>query len=450
MTPKHTIQIADQRYEVLRSALVCSISDEVADYYEDALVLMIDEGANQGRIFDLGEAGRVAVKYDLDLGALEKSQGLLMPAFYDTHFHWVQDDVREMPKASLIEWLNAYTFPEESRYGDRAFAKAKAAVFWKRILSVGTIGGLCYSSIHESALEEAMNVAPEDFKIGNVLMTMNCPANIMQTQAEAIRSVESLAERYGDRYICSPRFAPTTAPEVMSASAKAAEKHGCFQQTHLDETKNEIEWVLGIYRNLPGFEDVRHYTDIYNRVGLLGAKTVFGHCIYLEDTEWQLMAESGSRIASCPTSNAPIDQFGLGSGLFDFNKAESHGVPWALASDIGGGPFLSMFDVMQSFVAQNRAAGNLATTYTKALHRSTFKGACLMDLEDGRGKLAEGFYFDAIRVDMPKGDFRSGDAESMIEAVVEAIPSRTASDLCVKETYIKGRRRFSREADSCA
>jgi guanine deaminase len=429
--------------------MICSESDDVATYYEDALLLLTAAGEDCGRIFDLGPASEVAARYDLQLDRIEKSQGLLMPAFFDTHFHWVQDDVREMPKASLIEWLEAYTFPEESRYGDRAFAKVKADFFWKRILSVGTIGGLCYSSIHDVALEEAMRSAPSDFKIGNVLMTMNCPPAITQTEEEAKRSVECNAKKYADRYICTPRFAPTTAPGVMAASADVAAKYDCFQQTHLDETEQEIEWVLSIYRNLSGFEDIRHYTDIYSRVGMLGPKTVFGHCIYLDESEWELFAESGSRIASCPTSNAPIRQLGLGSGLFDFKKAESYGVPWALATDIGGGPFLSMFDVIRSFVAQNHAAGRFGATYSKALHRSTYKGAQLMDLGDERGKLAQGFYFDAIVVAMPEGDFRSRDAESVIEAVVAAIPSRAASDFCVQQTYIKGECCFSQEVNSC-
>ena len=125
---------------------------------------------------------------------------------------------------------------------------------------------------------------------------------------------------------------------------------------------------------------------------MLGPKTIFGHCIYLAESEWKLLADSGSRIASCPSSNAPIEQLGIGSGLFDFEKAESLGVPWALASDIGGGPFLSMFDVMRSFVLQNRKVGRHTATFTKALHRTTFKAAELMDLSADRGMLEVGYY----------------------------------------------------------
>ena len=241
--------------------------------------------------------------------------GLFLPPFYDMHFHWVQDDVREMPKTSLIEWLQQYTFPAESKFADQNYARRKAEYFWKRILGTGTVGGLCYSSLHEVALEEALHFARGEFRIGNVLMTMNSPDFLTQSEGEASELVAKLASRHGERYVCSPRFAPTTAPSVMKASAEAAKAHGCFQQTHLDETRAEIDWVLGIYRDIEGFEDVSSYTEIYDRCGMLGPKTVFGHCIHLDDLEWEMLAKSDSVIASCPTSNAPIEQFrsrGLG------------------------------------------------------------------------------------------------------------------------------------------
>jgi len=439
---------------LIRSPILRSLSDHAAEFIADGLILTEGEGVDAGRILAVGDAGVLAGTHGIDLTKVEKGSGLLLPAFFDTHFHWVQDDVREMPKASLIEWLQMYTFPEEAKYGCRDFAQAKADYFWKRILAVGTVGGLCYSSIHEVALEVAMEAAPEDFKIGNVLMTMNCPESVRQTPSAAIASVKAGAQLYGDRYLCSPRFAPTTLPDVMKASALVAGDHGCFQQTHLGETLNEVEWVLAIYKELPGFEDVSSYTDIYQRCGMLGLKTIFGHCIYLDDSEWELMAQSGSRIASCPTSNAPIDQLGLGSGLFDFQKAEDYGVPWALASDIGGGPFLSMFDVMRSFVMQNEAAGRrgAGANYTKALHRSSAKGAELMDIGADRGMIAEGYFLDAIKVKMPEGRFDPQDAdaaEALLRAVVEALPSREASDHYVEATYIKGQLRFAKEGTPC-
>ena len=405
-------------------------------------MILLEQGtARAGRILDLGPAADLARRHGLDLAAIPQEPGLFLPAFYDPHFHWVQDHVRALPKTSLIEWLTTYTFPAEAKFADPEFAAAEAAVFWQRIVQTGTIGGLCYSSIHETALDAAMACAPEDFRIGNVLMTMNCPDTLCQTEAEAIRSVQACAERYGERYVCSPRFAPTTAPDVMRAAAQAAHQHACFQQTHLDETLAEIDWVLGLYRSRAGFESVSSYTDIYRRVGMLGPRTVFGHCIHVRDDEWRMLADSGSWIASCPTSNAPIEQLGLGSGLFDYEQAEAYNVPWALASDIGGGPFLSMLDVMQSFVQQNRAAGREAS-YSKALHRSTAKAAEACGMASDRGRLQPGAYFDAIRVPLPQAVLADHAAEHVLELLLGGIESREATDAFVLETYIRGESRY--------
>ena len=445
----------DPGFLFYRGAVIQSATDRRADFIADGLVLVGKRGRERGRIVAIGAAQAVATEHKLDLenGALKGGPdhpgSLWLPAFFDTHFHWVQDAVREMPKYSLIEWLKLITFPEEARFADAGYAEARASSFWRDILSLGTVGGLCYGSIHEVALEAAFRHAPDDFFIGNVLMTMECPDYLRQGEAEAVRSVRRCAQRFGARYAASPRFAPTTGPSVMRASAEAARGINGFQQTHLGETLAEIDWVLGIYQKLPGFEDVRNYTEIYDRVGMLGERSVFGHCLHLTSEEWKLLADSGSRIASCPTSNAPVEKMGLGSGLFDYPTAEAHGIPWSLASDIGGGPYLSMFDVMHSFVEQNRELGRHDATYTKALHRATAKGAELMNLPD-RGVLREGAFFDAIRVPMPSGAFETGPAESVLAALLEQLPDRRASDKIVQETFIKGKSRFNREGSPCA
>jgi len=423
--------------KIYRGRFLQALNDHKALYISDGLALVGAEGESKGKLLALGPAEAIAAEYSLDLNAIPFESGLYLPAFYDLHFHWVQDSVREMPKTSLLEWLAQYTFPTEAKFADPEFAEQAASVFWKRILSVGTIGGLCYSSIHETALEAALRHAPENFRIGNVLMTMNCPDYLQQTEAEAIASVERCAERFADRYVASPRFAPTTGPEVMAASAAAAKRFDCFQQTHLGETIPEIEWVLGMYHEMSGFEAVPSYTAVYDQVGMLGPKTVFGHCIHLSPEEWTLLAESDSIIASCPSSNAPLEMLGLGSGLFDFQMADRYGVRWSLCSDIGGGPFLSMFDVMESFVLQNKAAGTPAS-YIQALYRSSTKGAELLGLGETKGQLQPGYDFDVIRVPLAAEMADCEDPESLLESVVHSVQSREAYDALVEATIVRG------------
>lgn len=429
----------------MRGRILNPLSDTRCDYFADgAIVATVEAEGTRSRILATGPANEVLPAHGFDPQKVESLPGVILPPFFDIHFHWVQDAVRTMPKDSLLEWLRLYTFPTEAHFADPDFAEAEAARFWPRILATGTIGGCCYSSIHENALEAALRHAAPDFLIGNVLMTMHSPPALTQSKADAIALVERAAGRHGGRYIASPRFAPTTAPEVMRAAGEAARTVQTFVQTHLAETSAEIEWVRTMYREFPGFEDIRTYTEIYERVGLLGPRTIMGHCLHLTDHEWKLLGDSGTMIASCPTSNAPHDQLGLESGLFDFRRAEAEGVRWALASDIGGGPFLSMLDVMQSFVAQNAAAGVSEATRVRALYRATMAGAACIEKAATHGNFVpgRGFHFLHLPLEMaPKEET----AEAILEVILAPhVAQRDTYDAAIERTVLHGKTVFQR------
>jgi guanine deaminase len=422
----------------IRGAWLNPISDERCDYLSNG-ILLAEKRVGVWKIVELGEADELIAKHGLQSEDIEEEAGLLMPPFFDMHFHWVQDDVREMPKASLLEWLEKYSFPKEAEYADAVLAEAKAAFFWKRILATGTMGGLCYSSIHKTALEAAMRHAPEHFKIGNVLMTMNSPDSLTQTDREAMELNSWAARTYGQRHVASPRFAPTTGPDVIASASFSARGMDGFSQTHMCETPQEIEWVKRIYKELPGFEDIDSYIQVYERTGFLGPKTVLGHCIHLTDAEWKLIADTDTVIASCPTSNGPLEERGLGSGLFDFQRADEEGVRWVLASDIGGGPYLSMLDVMASFVRQNQAAGNCTATFGRALFRSTHAGADILGLGERKGSFSPGKDFDYVSIKATADQLNVDSADAVLKAVISPFEAnREAFDLLVRKAVIEG------------
>ena len=424
-------------FKTLRSALLNPVTDTECEYYFDALIVA-ESFDGQTTIVEVGEADAITRKRGWQLEEFAKLEGVILPAFYDVHFHWVQDDVRQKPKASLLEWLETHTFPEEARFSDYDYCEAKAAFFWSRIISTGTIGGLCYSSTHSTALDAAMRHAPEGFKIGNVLMNMSCPDYLIQSSEEAIQSVHNGANAYESRYCVTPRFAPTTSPDVMSEGARVAKDNGLFVQTHLCETTDEIQHTLNLYRDIPGFEDISSYTEIYARCDMLGPKTVMGHSIHFEQDEWDMLADSNTAIASCPTSNAPIEDLGLGSGLFDFEKAEEQGIRWALASDIGGGPYLCMFDVIDSFERQNRYAGKSGDHHIKALYRSTQAGAEILGLGDSRGNISAGKRLDCIQCVATHGIEPDATPASVLKAIISQVTERGQFEALVSATVVNG------------
>jgi len=272
-------------------------------------------------------------------------------------------------------------------------------------------------------------------------MTINSPDFLTQTKSKAIKLATKLSEKYKEKYALTPRFAIATDPETMKETAKAAKKNKSFLQTHLSETPNEIEFVKSIYKDIKGFEQVKSYTEIYKKVGMLSSKTIMGHGIHLDPEELEMLAKSKTSVAHCPTSNAQIKELGLGSGLFDFKRIEKAKIRWALASDIGGGPYVSMFDVMRSFVDQNQRKKIKGATHIKALYRSTLAGAEILRLSKTRGNLDKGKIANFIAVDMPKSFNSKDKAEDILKKVIATHKNeRNLYDDMVSEVFFHGER----------
>ena len=424
-------RLALRKYSFYRSKIVNPISDTKCEYWPDGVLVVQNK-----KIVEILSYSDACSKYVEAFGNSnlhEFPQGVIVPAFFDMHFHWVQDDVRLMPKASLLEWLEKYTFPSEAKFKNKSYARKKAQHFFKRLVSVGTLGGACYSSVHDHALDEAMEAVVGDVLVGNVLMTQESPKSLQQTAVKAITAAKRGMKKYGNKYVLTPRFAIATDPHTMKETASQADKKKIFKQSHLSETPGEIDFVLGQYRGMKGFEKVKSYTEIYHKTGMLGPRSLMGHAIHVGPDELKLLKKTKTVLVHCPTSNAPIKERGLGSGLFDFKKTEKAGVRWALGSDIGGGPFLSMLDVMASFVAQNRRAKDSGATFIKALYRATLAGAEILGVDKRTGSLKRGKEANFVVLDCPKGAYK--DAEGLLHALIGQTKKREHYDQKVRGTF---------------
>ncbi len=406
--------MALQKLTFYRGTIINPLNDRKCEYLQDGVLVV--KGSKIKDLLSYQQALTTYGKKMTEANLRHVKDSVILPGFFDMHFHWVQDDVRQMPKDSLLSWLEKYTFPTETKFAVKSYADKKAKTFFAKLSSVGTLGGACYSSVHEHAIEAAMKYVKGDFVIGNVLMNMNSPKKLSQTEDESLSLTKRLIKKFGKRHSFTPRFAITTTPKVMKEGSRMADKAKCFKQTHLSETPQEIEFVLSLYKKFPGFENVSSYTEIYQRTGMLGKRSLMGHGIHLSQKELEVLRDSDTAVIHCPTSNAPLEQKGLGSGLFDFRRIEKAKVRWALGSDIGGGPFLSMFDVMRSFVDQNLEKGIKGATFTKALYRATLAGAEILGVEKKTGNLSPGKEANFIVV--PLQGLDSGNAEKTLQSIV--------------------------------
>ena len=107
------------------------------------------------------------------------------------------------------------------------------------------------------------------------------------------------------RYAVTPRFAITSTRSAAPRRGRTLQiPSRRLMQTHLSESAGEIEMVKSLFPN------ARDYTDVYDRFGLLGRRSLFGHGIHLSERECARLSETGSVVVHCPTSNTF-----LGSGL---------------------------------------------------------------------------------------------------------------------------------------
>jgi guanine deaminase len=213
------------------------------------------------------------------------------------------------------------------------------------------------------------------------------------------------------------------------AGALWKEHPGTYLQSHVSENRAEVDWARQI------FPERKDYLDIYDHYGQLGPRAIYGHGIWLTETELARMHESGTAIAHCPTSN----QF-LGSGLFDLRRSKlpERPVRVGLATDVGAGTTLSMLKTMgAAYQVAQLGGGTLSPAH--AFYLATRGGAQALYLEDRIGSLAVGMEADLIVLDMKSTeliDFRMRNCESIEEALF--VQMTMADERAIHTTIVGG------------
>jgi guanine deaminase len=387
-----------------------------------------------GRIAATGEPATIRAAWP-HATVTDWGDRLISAGFVDAHVHYPQTAIIAAWGRRLIDWLNRYTFPEELRLADPAYAAAVAARYLDLVLAHGTTTVCSFATSHPHSVDAIMAAAEARgmrLIAGKTCMDRNAPAALCDTPARAHDETAALIARWHGRgrlgCAVTPRFAPTSTPEQLEAlGALWAANPGCLMQTHLAEQVEECAWVAALF---PGARD---YLDVYERFGLLGPGALYGHAIHLGARERDRLAEAGAAVAHCPTSNAFI-----GSGLFDIGLAGRIRV--GLATDTGGGSSFSMLRTMAAAYETGQLRGT-------AIHPAclwwlaTGGAARALGLGDRIGNLAVGMEADIAVIDLAstpaiaQAAARAGD---LWEALFPTI--MMGDDRAVAAVYVAGRR----------
>jgi guanine deaminase len=383
---------------VIRGKLFTLLGDgEKNEYlYDDDGVMVVGSG---GRILSVGSQ----VPDEYSHYQVVNTQHLIIPGFVDAHVHYPQLPVIASYGASLLDWLDKYTFPEEIRYGDRSYAGGRAARFLALILEKGVTSAAVFSTIHDVALE-ALQVSNRDIGLNLVSgitgMDRGAPDQLLVDLAtfKAInrRAIESCREIERFNYALTPRFALSCSEKMLDYCGQLLEAdQGLLMQTHINETEDEILATSALFPN------ATDYLDVYASFGLLSDRSLFAHGIHNTEIEYEKWAAAGASVIHCPTSNTF-----LGSGLFDANGYTSKEINVALGSDVGGGfslnPFVTMAEAYKVAKLRGQVLDPLLLMYWH-----TLGGARAIHQEETVGSLEPGKYADFCLVDITSDDVGS-------------------------------------------
>lgn len=179
-------------------------------------------------------------------------------------------------------------------------------------------------------------------------------------------------------------------PETYLWAAAYAHDHQLGIHTHTSEQQEEVAAVVKHFGKRP--------IHLFQERGILGPRTVIAHCVWLNDEEISIMADTGTSVAHCPVSNAK-----LASGIARIPEMQAAGITIGLGSD---GPIsnnsLDIFEEMK-FGSLLQKTGRLDARVLSAremLRMATINGAKLLGLDGEIGSIEKGKRADLALVDL--------------------------------------------------
>ena len=386
---------------VLKGNICHTKESNKLDLHENSYVVCVD-GISKG-IFDV-----LPQEYS-NLPLYDYKDSLIFPGMIDLHIHAPQYSFRGMcMDLELMDWLNSYTFPEEEKYEDLEYAKKAYTIFVENMKKGATTRSCIFATRHRNATILLMRLMEESGLIsyvGKVNMDRGASEKLVEASADIsaydtfgwINAV--LGKFKNTKPILTPRFIPCCTDKLMEELREIQMAYGIPVQSHLSESKGEIEFVKTLRpKNL-------FYGDAYNEYDLFGknddidtdVKTVMAHCVWSDDEEVELMLKNGVYVAHCPASN-----MNLTSGIAPIRKYLDKGMNIGLGSDVAGGHSDSIFRAITDAIQVSKMYFKLVDEsckplkFTEAFYLATKGGGSFFGKV---GSFEVGYEFDAIVMD---------------------------------------------------
>jgi cytosine/adenosine deaminase-related metal-dependent hydrolase len=337
--------------------------------------------------------------------AIENLHGdYLLPGFIHAHVHLCQTLFRhEAEGRTLVPWLRERILPFEAAHNPDSIRVSATLGIGELLLSGATalldMGTVQHTDhIAETIYEQGIRAT-----FGKAMMDRPTPEldALHESTAQSIDASMGLARQWHEtdggrmRYGFAPRWVLSCTAGLQEEIARIAKEHDYLIHTHAAENIDECKAVEEQYgeRNIHAL----------NTLGLASDRSVFAHCIHLDQSERDVLASSGTTVAHCPSANMQ-----LGSGICDVPTLLKNGINVAIGAD--GAPCNNALDGFREMLLahhlQSLKHHPNALTPGEILEMMTMGGARALRIDDRVGSVEVGKDADLIRLE--RRDFRLG------------------------------------------
>ncbi len=314
---------------------------------------------------------------------------LVMPGLINCHNHGAMTLFRGLADdLPLMTWLNEHIFPAEARLVDAEMVYWCSKLAAAEMILDGTTT-VADAYFHEDAAAKAFCEAGLRAVVAQGIIDFPAPG-VPDPKQNITAAANFLATWQGKNSLLTPALfchSPyTCSPDTLQRAKGLAREAGNLFFIHLAETREEVAQLKEQHGCTP--------VGLLHKLGLLDAKTVCVHCVWLEEGDIGLLRESGAKVVTCPESNMK-----LGSGIAPLAELLAAGVEVGLGTDgCASNNDLDLFQEMGSCARLHKVAAHEPTRLpaTTLLGIATEVGARILGLAGQIGRLAVGFRADCL------------------------------------------------------
>ena len=322
----------------------------------------------ENRIAEIGKAREADV-------VVEGKGKIALPGLVNLHTHSPMVLLRGFADDVVLQqWLESRIWPQEAKLTpDDIYWGAKLACL--EMVKTGTTTFLDMYFHMDQVARAAKEMGLRAF-LAEGIIDLGIPSRAeaqFKAAEEANRKIEALR---------SPRITPVLGPHSIYTVSEAslrrcreiADKKGYRIHTHLSETKREVDDSVAQHGLRPAA-----YLD---KIGFLAKDVTVAHGCWLDPTEIDILAHTGTKVAHCPTSNMK-----LASGqAMPYAAMKESGVVMGLGTDgAASNNNLDLFEAMKVATLLQKFAHRDPTVLpaSEAFQLATLGGAQALGIDAG-------------------------------------------------------------------